>query len=73
MYFINYTSGATRWCKELDIKLLMSQFSTNSIISVVDSEKTRMLVRTKEGIGWVDLPEVETPTEEEIKAFEESI
>lgn len=71
MHYINYASGATRWVTQIDIKVLASQFYTNSVVSVIDTEKKRMLIRSKEGIAWMPIPELEQPTDEEIEKFKE--
>lgn len=70
MYLINYSTGAIRW--ETDIKLnnFIHLLTTGVVVSIVDVDNKRALIRSKEDIGWAAIPELEKFSDEELSVLE---
>ena len=73
MYFLNYNTGASRWLDKLDLKFILPQFQTGSIVNIIDAENKQMMIVNKDGLAWVPIIEVEVPTDEEIAQFNEKL
>ena len=68
MYFINYNTGACQYTDEQDLQGWVKLLTTGVVVSVLDAENKRALIKTPENqIGWAEIPKEEKFPEEEIE------
>lgn len=66
-YLINYITGAVQYADDLQLSEFVNGLTTGTILTVIDVENKRALIKNGENVGWAEIPKKKFFTGEELE------